>query len=211
MPQALPINPPSLAQQCPGVATPCSHWFLSDTACLWQCVQTEALGPYLEGPGGTKEETAKTVTLLLEVSDFESFRDMMLFTKKERDNAKEAPSKPADIANDGRGMMDVEGLMDHVAALSSSAKSDEGWDQSKWHLHATQSGDEERLAQHPKEEGGRERQGAQGSDLHEGQHHLQPHIRRVGGCFLLLRGEARAVGFELQGSFPSKGGGLYRR
>uniref|UniRef100_A0A6U2CB16 ADP-ribosylation factor-like protein 2-binding protein n=1 Tax=Hemiselmis andersenii TaxID=464988 RepID=A0A6U2CB16_HEMAN len=90
----------------------------------------EALGTYLEGPGGTREETAKTVTLLLEVSDFEGFRDMMLFTKKERENkASGAGDAGNDIKIDGSGMFDIDGLMDMVANLSNNAATDEGWDQ----------------------------------------------------------------------------------
>jgi hypothetical protein len=93
----------------------------------------EALGPYLEGPGGSKEETSKTVTLLLEVSDFQAFRDMMLFTKKERERAAggnaDAKAHEDDVRIDGSGIFDIDGLMDMVANLANNAKTDEGWEQ----------------------------------------------------------------------------------
>jgi len=45
----------------------------------------EALPAYLEGPGGSKEETSSAVTLLLDVSDFGAFKEMMMFEKQEKD------------------------------------------------------------------------------------------------------------------------------
>mmetsp|Transcript_39708 Transcript_39708/g.77719 ORF Transcript_39708/g.77719 Transcript_39708/m.77719 type:complete len:383 (+) Transcript_39708:89-1237(+) len=89
----------------------------------------EALPAYLEGPGGSKEETSATVALLLEVSDFEAFKGMMLFTKKERDN-KASGAAAGTVSSDyaaGGLVMDVAGMMDMCANLAASAKDEEGW------------------------------------------------------------------------------------
>ncbi len=41
------------------------------------------LPKFMEGPGGKDEAIGKAATTLLEASDFQQFRDMMLFTKCE--------------------------------------------------------------------------------------------------------------------------------
>ena len=60
---------------------------------------------FLEGPGGKDEAIGKAVTLLLEVSDFEQFKQMMMYRKKE---IEEADSKGIDVlspaTNKGEGI-----------------------------------------------------------------------------------------------------------
>jgi hypothetical protein len=45
----------------------------------------EGLIPYVEGPGKSDEATGKAVTMLLQVADFDQFKTMMLFYKREKD------------------------------------------------------------------------------------------------------------------------------
>ena len=46
----------------------------------------EALPPYLDGPMAKKEETARAVTMLMQMSEFEEFKEMMMYMKKERED-----------------------------------------------------------------------------------------------------------------------------
>ncbi|KAJ1492209.1 hypothetical protein T484DRAFT_1771709 [Baffinella frigidus] len=62
-----------------------------------------ALPAYFEGPGAQKEETARAVTMLLEISDFTDFKNMMLYAKRQKEEATEAPSADAK----GQGEMNV--------------------------------------------------------------------------------------------------------
>mmetsp|Transcript_725 Transcript_725/g.1785 ORF Transcript_725/g.1785 Transcript_725/m.1785 type:complete len:386 (-) Transcript_725:207-1364(-) len=90
-----------------------------------------ALPAYFEGPGAQKEETARAVTMLLEISDFTDFKNMMLYAKRQKEEATEAPSADAK----GQGEMnvlslEVDGLLDMCAALADAGnqEGDAGWE-----------------------------------------------------------------------------------
>jgi hypothetical protein len=84
----------------------------------------KSLPDFLEGPGGKDDGVGASITLLLEVSDFQQFKAMMLFARREKD---EAESKHADELLDGKATsaaqtevseataalagLDVEGMM----------------------------------------------------------------------------------------------------
>jgi len=69
------------------------------------------------------------VTLLLEVSDFTAFKEMMLFCKKQKEDAAEGPKDTAGaVGTDSTIVFDVDGLMDMCAKLSESNASQEGWE-----------------------------------------------------------------------------------
>ena len=90
-----------------------------------------SLPAYIEGPGGKDEATGKAITLLLEVSDFQQFKTMMMFYRREKE---EAESKHADeqlvgVRTDGHDVAmidDVEGMMDMCATLATAADTS-GW------------------------------------------------------------------------------------
>ena len=42
----------------------------------------EALPAYLDSPAGKKEETSRAVTMLMQMCEFEEFKEMMMYVKK---------------------------------------------------------------------------------------------------------------------------------
>ena len=58
----------------------------------------EALPAYLESEAGKKEETGRSVSMLMQMSEFSEFKDMMMYVKKERDLKQE---NPGDLLPDG--------------------------------------------------------------------------------------------------------------
>lgn len=90
-----------------------------------------SLPDYINGPGKSDEATGKAVTLLVEVSDFEQFKVMMMVNRREKEEEESKNSdqqlkgvhtSSADIA-----AFDVEGMMDTVATLADAADEDFGW------------------------------------------------------------------------------------
>jgi len=94
----------------------------------------QALPTYLEGPGRGNERAGKAITLLLEASDFIQFREMMLFTKRQKDERSESKITGVDDRDvvDQHKMgaelsaFDFHGMMDLCAQLS-NASQDDGW------------------------------------------------------------------------------------
>jgi hypothetical protein len=91
-----------------------------------------ALPEFLEGEGGREEDIGKAVTLLLEVGDFVQFRDMMLYLKKEEDQAEEKHSedhlKGMSVKASSVPTTDVDGMMNMCANLSTAADTESGWE-----------------------------------------------------------------------------------
>jgi ADP-ribosylation factor 2-binding protein len=88
----------------------------------------EALPAYLESDAGKKEETSRAVTMLMQMSEFTEFKEMMMYAKKEReDEAASAGDLLGDAKASDGAVLSVDGLLDMCAALSSSGESDEGW------------------------------------------------------------------------------------
>lgn len=108
------------------------------SACLGQSYAAfmKALPDYLEGAGRQNEAIGKAVTLLLEASDYNQFKEMMLFTKREKEERAEAKSSGTDVDNSiiqykvsGQEItsFDIGGMMEMCANLSSAAEDEEGW------------------------------------------------------------------------------------
>ena len=94
-----------------------------------------ALPAYLESPTGLKDEaTGKAVTMLLETGDYVQFREMMMFTKRKREESKTADEGDMVglVADSRQGVAaadaDVAGMMDLCAALSEGAQSTDSWE-----------------------------------------------------------------------------------
>jgi hypothetical protein len=89
-----------------------------------------ALPAYLESPAGKKEETSRAVTMLMQMSEFEEFKEMMMYVKKERDD-KAASTAQQDLLGDAKAsdgaVLSVDGLLDMCGALAASGATDEGW------------------------------------------------------------------------------------
>jgi hypothetical protein len=83
------------------------------------------------GPGKDDEATGRAITLLLEVSDYRQFREMMMFTKRE---IEEGEKKHAEDQLDGVSVstsqlasLDIHGMMDMCATLATAGNNEEGW------------------------------------------------------------------------------------
>lgn len=93
-----------------------------------------ALPDYLEGPGGRDEATGKAIQMLLEIGDFQQFKEMMMFTKKQREDQSESKGSEVDdmvgLAAESSQLagLDVDGMMDMCAALSDAADEDSKWE-----------------------------------------------------------------------------------
>jgi len=92
----------------------------------------QALPAYLEGPGKNNETAGNAITLLLEASDFIQFRDMMLFTKRQMDDRREAKISGNDSVIDTLSasgqelsLLNIDVMMDKCANLSIAAESDD--------------------------------------------------------------------------------------
>ena len=92
----------------------------------------QSLPAYLEGPGKNNEMAGNAITLLLEASDFIQFRDMMLFTKRQMDDRREAKFSGNDSVIDtlsasGKdlSLLNIDVMMDKCANLSIVAESDD--------------------------------------------------------------------------------------
>jgi hypothetical protein len=88
----------------------------------------EALPAYLESPAGKKEETSRAVTMLMQMCEFEEFKEMMMYVKKQRDDE---AANVTDLLGDAKvsdgAVLSVDGLMDMCSALAASGATDEGW------------------------------------------------------------------------------------
>ena len=89
-----------------------------------------SLPAYIEGEGRNDDATGKAITLLLEVSDFQQFKMMMLFARREKEEgeSKHAGFQLEGISTKGSDVMiaDVEGMMDMAIDLAQVAD-DNGW------------------------------------------------------------------------------------
>jgi len=88
----------------------------------------EALPAYLESPAGKKEETSRAVTMLMQMCEFEEFKEMMMYVKKQRDDE---AANVTDLLGDAKvsdgAVLSVDGLLDMCSALAASGATDEGW------------------------------------------------------------------------------------
>lgn len=92
----------------------------------------ESLPAYLEGEGKRNESIGKAIVLLLEVSDFSQFKEMMMFRKKEIEDIKEAKENDNEIDRleaSGKELhdLDVGEMMEQCATLASAAQLEDGW------------------------------------------------------------------------------------
>lgn len=88
------------------------------------------LPAYLEGPGAQDEATGRAITMLLEAGDFAQFKEMMLFSKRERDEGEMKDSGEDQLSgvqvDQDKAVLaalDVEGMMQTTASLSAAADS----------------------------------------------------------------------------------------
>jgi hypothetical protein len=90
-----------------------------------------SLPEYISGPGKSDEATGKAITMLLEVSDFEQFKVMMMVNRREREEeeSKMSERQLVGISTTGSDIaaFDVDGMMDMCAALSNAADEEAGW------------------------------------------------------------------------------------
>lgn len=92
------------------------------------------LPEYLEGAGAKDEATGRAITMLLEAGDFNQFREMMLFSKRERDEGemKSCEDQLSGVKTDQDldkavlASLDVDGMMETTASLSAASESN-GW------------------------------------------------------------------------------------
>lgn len=93
-----------------------------------------SLPDYIDQPEVINDnQIGKAITLLLEVSDFQQFKSMMLFTKRERE---EEETKHNDeqltglkvSSNEVDAFSNVNEMMGLCASLSSAASDDDGWE-----------------------------------------------------------------------------------
>eukprot|EP01041_Mallomonas_annulata_P003584 gene3584-7123_t len=90
------------------------------------------LPEFVEGPGSKDTAISESITILLEVADFQQFKEMMSFRKRELE---ETDSKSTENLLDGikahgkeLGLLDVDEMMDQCATLASAADDVEGWE-----------------------------------------------------------------------------------
>ena len=93
-----------------------------------------ALPGYLEGAGRHNDRAGRAIQLLLEASDFNQFRDMMMFTKKDLEMKRESKISGDDsvvanskVTGNELASLDVGSMMEKCANLSTAASSEEGW------------------------------------------------------------------------------------
>jgi hypothetical protein len=82
-----------------------------------------SLPSYIEGPGRTDEATGKAITLLLEVSDFKQFRDMMMFRRRELDDHQD--SKHAEEQLVGARVVVIDDVEDMMEMCKEVAAADD--------------------------------------------------------------------------------------
>lgn len=93
----------------------------------------ERLPDYLEGPGGKDEEVGKAIQMLLEVSDYQQFKEMMMFLKKqeEENEMKDAgDDQLAGVTVDSAQLacLDIKGMMTMCATLAAATDDITGWE-----------------------------------------------------------------------------------
>ena len=87
-----------------------------------------ALPAYLQSEMAKKDETARAVTMLMQMSEFEEFKEMMMYVKKDREEkAAAAGNMLGDVKASDGAVLSVDGLLDMCAALAASGDTDEGW------------------------------------------------------------------------------------
>ena len=89
----------------------------------------EALPAYIQSDAGKKDETYGAVTMLMQMSEFEEFKEMMMYKKKERDERAACTDDMLGNVNSSNGaVLSVDGLLAMCAALAVSGDSNEGWE-----------------------------------------------------------------------------------
>mmetsp|Transcript_61436 Transcript_61436/g.51963 ORF Transcript_61436/g.51963 Transcript_61436/m.51963 type:complete len:384 (-) Transcript_61436:297-1448(-) len=88
----------------------------------------EALPDYINSEAGKKEETGKAITMLMQMSEFQEFKEMMMYVRKDRDDksASTGDLLGGTKASDG-AVLSVDGLLDRCATLATSGETEEGW------------------------------------------------------------------------------------
>ena len=96
----------------------------------------EALPAYLESSEAHREETARTVKLLLEIGDFKDFREMMLYAKRQKEEEGESGTDQSLSSLSGGGsVFEVDGLIEMCGLLADTGANEDGWVtvyQNKW-------------------------------------------------------------------------------
>mmetsp|Transcript_29277 Transcript_29277/g.45879 ORF Transcript_29277/g.45879 Transcript_29277/m.45879 type:complete len:389 (+) Transcript_29277:39-1205(+) len=88
---------------------------------------------FLESEAGKKEEIGKIVQTLLEISDFRDFKEMMLFSKRAKEEAKEKAEGVVKkdmvegTLDEKQSLIQVDGIIELCAQLSASEDASEGW------------------------------------------------------------------------------------
>lgn len=90
------------------------------------------LPAYMEGPGAKDEAVGKAIQMLLDAGDFNQFREMMLYLKKQREEGEMKDSGDdqlqgvrMDQDKEMLAALDIEGMMETCGSLSAAADSAE--------------------------------------------------------------------------------------